>query len=150
MRDSYFTHFIYSHLSNKREVTLTNFEKFHLHKKTTLHVYWFLRFFPPSTPRLLHLCTTRLFQPPRLLERWEYSNLTQAVDITVHYFGIYCKETESLFSLVYYLLTWSYLLLRLKFLKNSTVVCRISTFPVKIFRLHESGSSRIPIRKVDA
>ena len=56
------------------------------------HVYWFLRFFPPSTPRLLELCTS-FFQkippstfiststfsdlatfapPPRLLKRWEY------------------------------------------------------------------------------
>ena len=49
----------YSHLSNKCEVTLTDFEKFHPpQKKSTLHVYWFLRFFPPSTPRLLPLCTS--------------------------------------------------------------------------------------------
>ena len=61
-------------------------------KNSTLHVYWFLRFFPPSTPCLLELCTSffqkippstfsdlatfalppRLFQPPRLLKRWEY------------------------------------------------------------------------------
>ena len=68
-----------------------------LHKKnSTLLVYWFLRFFPPSTPRLLHLCSgffqkippsmfidfatfappTRLFQPPRLIEKWEYSRST--------------------------------------------------------------------------
>ena len=25
---------------------------------STLHAYWFLRFFPPSTPRLLHLYTS--------------------------------------------------------------------------------------------
>ena len=42
------------------EVTLTDFEKknppsTHI---STLHVYWFLRFFPPSTPRLLQLCTS--------------------------------------------------------------------------------------------
>ena len=75
------------------EPTLTDFEQFHPpQKKSTLHVYWFLRFFPPSTPRLLELCISffhkippstfshwlnfapppRLFQPPRLLERWEY------------------------------------------------------------------------------
>ena len=81
---------MYSHLSNKREVTLTDFEKSHPpQKKFTLHIYWFLTFFPPSTPRLLHLCTSffqkippstfidfatfapppRLFQSPRLLER---------------------------------------------------------------------------------
>ena len=67
----------------------------------TLHVYWFLRFFPTSIPRLLELCTSffqkippsmfiptstfidlatfapppRLFQPPLLLERWEYGLL---------------------------------------------------------------------------
>jgi hypothetical protein len=80
----------YSHLSNKRELTLTDFEKFHPpQKKSTLHVYWFLRFFPPSTPRLLELCTSFLQKippstfsdlatfapPPRLLERWEYVSL---------------------------------------------------------------------------
>ena len=27
-------------------------------KKSTLHVYWFLRFFPPSTPHFLELCTS--------------------------------------------------------------------------------------------
>ena len=32
----------------KSEITLTDFEK-------KIHVYWFLRFFPPSTPRLLQL-----------------------------------------------------------------------------------------------
>ena len=78
---------------------LTDFEKkIHSPRPThisTLHVYLFLRFFPPSTPRLLHLFTSffqkktpstfiptstfidfqtfapppRLFQPPRLLER---------------------------------------------------------------------------------
>ena len=49
----------YSHLSNKREVTFTGLEKFHPpQKKSPLHVYWFLRFFPPSTQRLLHLCTS--------------------------------------------------------------------------------------------
>ena len=68
-------------------------------KNSTLHVYWFLRFFPPSTPRLVELrvyvfqkippsrfisistfsdlaafaCPPCLFQSPRLLERWEYS-----------------------------------------------------------------------------
>jgi hypothetical protein len=32
----------YSHLSNEREVTLTDFEKFHPpQKKSPLHVYWF-------------------------------------------------------------------------------------------------------------
>ena len=82
------------------ESTLTDFEKFHPpQKKSILHVYWFLRFFPPSTTRLLKLCISffhkippstfiptstfidfatfalppRLFQPPRLLERWEYT-----------------------------------------------------------------------------
>ena len=82
------------------ESTLTDFEKFHPpQKKSILHVYWFLRFFPPSTPRLLELCISffhkippstfiptstfsglanfapppRLFQ--RLLVRWEYSLL---------------------------------------------------------------------------
>ena len=79
----------------RKKPTLTDFEKFHPpQKKSTLHVYWFLRFFPPSTPRLLELCTsffqkippstfsdlatfappTRLFQPPRLLDRWEYGS----------------------------------------------------------------------------
>ena len=29
-----------------------------LKKKSPLHVYWFVRFFPPSTPRLLHLYTS--------------------------------------------------------------------------------------------
>ena len=61
---------VYSHLSNKREVKLTDFEKLHPpQKKSTLHVYWFLRCFPPSTPRLLELCTS-FFQkiPPRLLQ----------------------------------------------------------------------------------
>ena len=52
-------HRVYSHLSNKREVMLTDFEKknppsMHI---STLHVYWFLRFFPTSTPRLLQLGT---------------------------------------------------------------------------------------------
>ena len=68
-------------------------------KKSTLRVYWFLRFFPPSTSHLLELCISffhkippstfiptstftdlayfapppRLFQPSRLLERWEYN-----------------------------------------------------------------------------
>ena len=91
---------------------------------STLHVYWFLRFFPPSTPRLLHLCTSffqkiptttfiptsrfsdfatfatppRLFQPPRLLERWEYVSesvhlshvrFESFVNIWKHYIFIY-------------------------------------------------------------
>ena len=78
--------------------TLPDFEKFQPpQKKSTLHVYWFLRFFPPSTPRLLELCISffhkippstfiptstfgdlanfapppRLFQPPCLFERWD-------------------------------------------------------------------------------
>ena len=29
-----------------------------LKKESTLHVYWSLRFLPPSTPRLLHLCAS--------------------------------------------------------------------------------------------
>ena len=49
---------LYSHLSYKLEVTLIDFEKknppsTHIYN---IHVYWFLRFFPSSTPRLLHLC----------------------------------------------------------------------------------------------
>ena len=72
------------------EPTLTDFEKFHSPQNKN----------PPSTPRLLDLCTSffqkippstfvpnsifsylatfppaqRLFQPPRLLERWEYAD----------------------------------------------------------------------------
>ena len=80
------------------EPTLTNLKNSTLHKKKiTLQVYWFLRSFPPSTPRLLELCISfflkippsrfiptstfsdlayfalppGLFQPPSLLERWE-------------------------------------------------------------------------------
>ena len=45
--------------------TLTDFEKFHPpQKKSTLHVYWFLRFFPPSTPRLLELCISFFHKIP--------------------------------------------------------------------------------------
>ena len=34
----------YSHLSNKREITLTDFEKFHPpQKKSPLHIYWNLK-----------------------------------------------------------------------------------------------------------
>ena len=70
-------------------------------KNLTLHVYRFLRHFPPYTRRSLHLCTMYVvfFQkispstfiptskfidfatlppPPRLLERWEYPNLFQS------------------------------------------------------------------------
>ena len=43
-----------------------------LKKNSTLHVYWFLRFFPPSTPRLLHLCTSFFPKNPTL---HVYSNL---------------------------------------------------------------------------
>ena len=43
----------------KAKFHFTDFEKFHPPlKKSTLHVYWFLRFFPPSTPRLLDLSTS--------------------------------------------------------------------------------------------
>ena len=58
----------YSHLSNKHEVKLTNFEKYHpLQKKIHPHVYWFLRLFPSSTSPLLELCTS-IFQkiPPSM------------------------------------------------------------------------------------
>ena len=34
-----------------------------LKKESTLHVYWSLRFLPPSTPRLLHLCASFFFWP---------------------------------------------------------------------------------------
>ena len=81
---------MYSHLSNKRDVTLTDFEKFHP-TQIKNPPYTFIDFlvFPPSTPRLLDLCTSffqkihppRLFQPPRLVI-WQllhplhvYSNL---------------------------------------------------------------------------
>ena len=94
---------LYSHLSNKRGVTIIDLKKnppsTHI---STLHVYWFLRFFPPSTPRLLQLSANFfqkippsrfiptstfidfatfaplpcLFQLPRLLERWEYLSTT--------------------------------------------------------------------------
>ena len=74
--------------------TLTVFEKFHPpQKKIHSPLLLILRFFPPSTPHLLELCISffhkippstfsdlanyapppRLFQPPRLLERWEYA-----------------------------------------------------------------------------
>ena len=43
----------YSHLSNKRGVTLTDFEK-KIHPPRLL----IFRFFPPSTPRLLQLFTS--------------------------------------------------------------------------------------------
>ena len=47
--------------------TFTDFEKFHPpQKKSTLHVYWFLRFFPPFTPRLLELCISFFLQNPTL------------------------------------------------------------------------------------
>ena len=64
---------MYSHLSNKREVTLADFEK-KIHPPRLL-IY---RFFSLSTPRLLQLCTCFfqkqshppcLFHPHRLLER---------------------------------------------------------------------------------
>ena len=97
----------YSHLSN---TTLTDFEKFHhTQKKSTLHIFWFLRFFPPTTPRLSELYISffhkippspfiptstfsdlanfalppRLFQPPCLLDRWEYAIVL----------NLLCKET---------------------------------------------------------
>ena len=58
---------VYSHLSNKREVKLTDFEKLPPpQKKSTLHVYWFLRCFPPSTPRLLELSGLELARVPRV------------------------------------------------------------------------------------
>ena len=74
--------------------TLTVFEKFPPpQKKIHSPLLLILRFFPPSTPHLLELCISffhkippstfsdlanyapppRLFQPPRLLERWEYA-----------------------------------------------------------------------------
>ena len=100
---------MYSHLSNKRDVTLTDFGKFHpaQNKNPPLHVYWFhyrsfniltelsiflqnlmmifltvilsykslfwLKNWQKKSSRFCNFCTpTRLFQPPRLLERWEY------------------------------------------------------------------------------
>ena len=66
--------------SNKREVTLTDFEKFHLPQKNLPSTFIdFLDFFHPA----LHVYCIyvlvfskkshppRLFQPPRLLGRWE-------------------------------------------------------------------------------
>ena len=50
----------------------TDFEKFHppQNKNPPSTFIDFLDFFPPSTPRLLDLCTSLfLFQPPRLLKR---------------------------------------------------------------------------------
>ena len=80
----------HSHRSNKRDVTLTDFGKFHpAQNKNPPCTFTDFLDFPPSTPRLLHLYSrffqkippstfidfvtfappTRLFQPPRLLER---------------------------------------------------------------------------------
>ena len=46
----------YSHLSNKRDVTLTDFEKFHPTRLSDLCTSFSKKFHPP-----------RLFQPPRLV-----------------------------------------------------------------------------------
>ena len=63
--------FTYSHLSNKREVTLTDFETLHPPQKIN-PPSTFIDFldFPPSTPRLLDLCTSffQKFHPPRLFQ----------------------------------------------------------------------------------
>ena len=72
---SYVFEFEYSHLSDKREVTPTDFEKFHPpQKKSTHQVIDFLDLFQKSHP-------PRLFQSPRLVI-WQllhllhvYSNL---------------------------------------------------------------------------
>ena len=59
----------YSYLSNKRDVTLTDFEKFHpLQKKSPLHISWFLRFFfhPPLRVYCIYvLVFSKKFHPPR-------------------------------------------------------------------------------------
>ena len=55
----------YSHLSNKRGAHTYRFWKIPPStKKSTLHVYWFLRFFPPSTPHLLELCISFFHKIP--------------------------------------------------------------------------------------
>ena len=91
---------------DKREVTLTDFEKKTPSRNiSTLHLYYFLRSTPPSTTRLLHLCVSffhntlpstfiatstyidlgtfvpplRFLQPPRLLERVHQSVWTKIV-----------------------------------------------------------------------
>ena len=64
------THPCYSHLSNKRDVTLTNFE---IHPTRLL----ISQIFPPSTPRLLDLCTC-FFQkipPSTLIPTCTFSDL---------------------------------------------------------------------------
>ena len=68
---------LYSHLSNKREVTLTDFEK-KIHPPRTFPpstIIDFLDFFPPSTPHLLHLCTSffsKKSHPPCLFQPHVY------------------------------------------------------------------------------
>ena len=82
----YIFYYLYSHLSNKREVTLTDFEKFHPPQKNPpskfidfldffhppLYVYCsFFQKIPTSTfsDFATFAPSPRLFQPPRLLER---------------------------------------------------------------------------------
>ena len=64
----------YSHLSNKCEFTLTDFEKFHPPQKKNLPSTFidFLDFFQPSTPRYVIVFSKKshpphFFQPPRLV-----------------------------------------------------------------------------------
>ena len=68
----------YSHLSNKREVTLTDFENSTVHKKNPPSMFIdFLDYFhPPLQVYCIYVLAfakkshpPRLFQPPRLLER---------------------------------------------------------------------------------
>ena len=73
----------YSHLSNKRGVTLIDFEN-KIHPPRTFPPSTFIDFLDLFHPPLLVYCIyvlvffskkshpPRLFQPPRLLERWEY------------------------------------------------------------------------------
>ena len=74
----YIFYYLYSHLSNKREVTLTDFEKFHPPQKNPPSTFIdFLDFFhPPLHVYCIYVLVfskkshpPRLFQPPRLLER---------------------------------------------------------------------------------
>ena len=81
-----------SHLSNKREVTLTDFEK----KNPPSRFIDFLDFFHPP---LLVYCSyvlvfsknshpPRLFKPPRLLERWEYIWTSRTISTLLIQFGL--------------------------------------------------------------
>ena len=129
----------YSHLFNKRGDTLIDYDFFppstHI---STLQIYWFLRFFNPPllvycsyvllffqkiTPSTLFPTSSfinsgtfapppHLFQPPRLLERWEYKTTLSSKMIFFYHFKLPRKQFQwsTEVSFLFHILTLSFTL----------------------------------------